>query len=408
MAAFYYATTPLPPAMTKGKTQVQLEIRSSGPIWGYGRTFEQYQKPMDGPSRAIYGVATHLDGCFVPSVDEKQGAAPKETSAEPGEEVLAAVKQRVNGTLDGLLKSSDRSTRCRPSCSRRPITRSGRWRFRIRKRSSRSRGGRRSLSLVGEGRGGRLARPRDVESRLVRARAHRRCRAVGRAASRRHRREDRRREDAARAAWSEMFVASRDWLADAPAVVHESDAIYGHESLSFAPESIVAIDPQNAWPDERGQAFLTRPWGPSVARLRHADGSREAMGREYFQITEKGLSRELGYVGGYGEILGQMVDAYDATRDPAGKGIQRSRRRSSSCSAPGCFSATRCTMPTVIARCAWRQASAGVIPISRRPSRTDNDRARRDAHLRPRRSRSIRTPSEPRSRCSPTSSSSRR
>src|SRR5436305_14490640 len=43
---FYYVTTPLPRAMTLGKKQVRLEIRGSGPIWGYGRTFAEYQKPM--------------------------------------------------------------------------------------------------------------------------------------------------------------------------------------------------------------------------------------------------------------------------------------------------------------------------------------------------------------------------
>ena len=43
---FIYNTTPLPLAMTRGKTNLNFEIRSSGPIWGYGNTFDKFQKPM--------------------------------------------------------------------------------------------------------------------------------------------------------------------------------------------------------------------------------------------------------------------------------------------------------------------------------------------------------------------------
>ena len=57
--------------MTAGKTEVRLEVRSNGPIWGYGRTFEQYQKPMTQPTRGTYSLATHTDGCFVPPPDEE-------------------------------------------------------------------------------------------------------------------------------------------------------------------------------------------------------------------------------------------------------------------------------------------------------------------------------------------------
>ena len=51
-----------------------------------------------------------------------------------------------------------------------------------------------------------------------------------------------------------------------------------------------------------------------------ADGPEKPWGGSYFQITDKGLSRELGYVGGYGEILGEMVDAYEAAREPGQDG----------------------------------------------------------------------------------------
>ncbi len=41
---FYYATTPLPRTLTVGKKEVRLEIRSYGPVWGYGMR-EPYKQP---------------------------------------------------------------------------------------------------------------------------------------------------------------------------------------------------------------------------------------------------------------------------------------------------------------------------------------------------------------------------
>src|SRR5438132_220142 len=94
---FYYVTTPLPLSMTKGKIEVQLEVRSTGPIWGYGGTWDKYQKPMTKPSRGIYRLYTHTDGCFTPREDEKQGQAPEATKrTAPGPEVMDQLKERVN------------------------------------------------------------------------------------------------------------------------------------------------------------------------------------------------------------------------------------------------------------------------------------------------------------------------
>ena len=99
---FFTNTSPLPLAMTSGKTQANFEIRSSGRIWGYGNTFEQYQKVQEDPSRGIYRVYTHTDGFFVPPAAEKPGAAPTDAPLRtgPGIEVLEALKTRVNGEIN--------------------------------------------------------------------------------------------------------------------------------------------------------------------------------------------------------------------------------------------------------------------------------------------------------------------
>ncbi len=102
---FYYNTSPLPEDLTRGKTEIHCQIRSIGRIWGYGTTFEQYQKPFTEPTRGIYRIYTHTDGFFEPPADETQGAAPTTPPVrrEPGPEVLEQLKARVNREVDGLL-----------------------------------------------------------------------------------------------------------------------------------------------------------------------------------------------------------------------------------------------------------------------------------------------------------------
>ncbi|MEZ0265377.1 MAG: hypothetical protein ACAI43_11680, partial [Phycisphaerae bacterium] len=93
---FYYVTQPLPESLTKGKDRLTFEIRASGPVSAYARTFDEYQKVMTEPSRGVYRAYTHTEGCFVPPADDRQGAAPPELPAriEPGAEVITDVKRR--------------------------------------------------------------------------------------------------------------------------------------------------------------------------------------------------------------------------------------------------------------------------------------------------------------------------
>ena len=101
---FFYKTSPLPRAMTRGKTELHFQIRSIGRIWGYGTTFEQYQKTMTEPTRGLYRVYTHTDGFFAPPPAEKQGAAPAApTHTAPGPEVLDQLKARESHEITALL-----------------------------------------------------------------------------------------------------------------------------------------------------------------------------------------------------------------------------------------------------------------------------------------------------------------
>ena len=119
---FTYRTCPLPLSLTTGKQSITCEIRATGPIWGYGRNFEEYQKPITEPTRSLYRAYIHTDGFFQPDPAEKQGSPPPPVVRQsPGPEVVDAIKTRVNGEIDRLLRHP-RSTACRrcPTDDRRP------------------------------------------------------------------------------------------------------------------------------------------------------------------------------------------------------------------------------------------------------------------------------------------------
>ena len=101
---FVYVTLPLPPALTKGKTSIDLKIQSLGPIWFYGENFGRYQKDLTQPTRGIYQASTHTTPRFVPAATEKQGKAP-EAKPRPsaGPEVITKTKENVISRLKGML-----------------------------------------------------------------------------------------------------------------------------------------------------------------------------------------------------------------------------------------------------------------------------------------------------------------
>lgn len=137
---FYYSTSPLPVDMTKDKTEVALEIRSTGRIWGYGTSFEQYQRIMTDPTRGIYSAYIHTDGAFAPPTREKQGEYPVNPPVRkaPGPEIIDSVKGRVNKELTALLSAKNDPTRKMPNSWPVPVKYLGRPPTVILKSSKRS------------------------------------------------------------------------------------------------------------------------------------------------------------------------------------------------------------------------------------------------------------------------------
>lgn len=105
---FFYETRPLPLSMTKGKTSVSLKIAALGSIYNYGDKWEKYQRILNEPTRGIYRVYTHTGMRFEPSASEKQGAAPKGGlhQSTVGPEVIAESKRIVNGRIAKILEAA--------------------------------------------------------------------------------------------------------------------------------------------------------------------------------------------------------------------------------------------------------------------------------------------------------------
>ncbi len=103
---FYYTTVPLPLSYTNGKKEVNLELRSYGNTWDYGGTFQLYQHKMEGATVGFYKAYTDVQPCFVPDKQEKQGADVVATAPlrpAPGIEVLDSLKATVSARIDLLI-----------------------------------------------------------------------------------------------------------------------------------------------------------------------------------------------------------------------------------------------------------------------------------------------------------------
>ena len=208
-----------------------------------------------------------------------------------------------------------------------------------------------------------------------------------------------------RAAWSDLFQASRDWLRVNRRWL-TNQAMFTDTNLYLSDRAVAAIDPAHALPAEKAADYLYQciglaPWlGPDTP-----NGPDEPFGTAFRQVTVYGLTRERGYAGTYGEV--GVEGAVDGLRRhprwhrrgrPQGEGptgqdgagpravpLPHARRRR----------ATR--------RCGWRRSSAGATRTSPATSPTPSGAVTAWPPPPP---RSTPSPSGTPSRCWPTTSSS--
>ena len=116
-----------------------------------------------------------------------------------------------------------------------------------------------------------------------------------------------------RAAYRDMLLSSRDYWKQN--MRHYSNqAQITAIGIYQANRGLSLLSPADAWPESRARQWLyeslgTAAWlGPELP-----DGTRtKPLGTDYRVVTPKGLTRELGYVGNYGEVTDWLVMMYES------------------------------------------------------------------------------------------------
>jgi hypothetical protein len=322
---FFYVTTPLPLAMTNGKSEVHLQIRATGPTWVYGNTWDKYQKPMTGPSCGIYRAYTHTETCFEPPADEKQGDAPQNPPVrrQPGEEVMTALKARVSSTLTQELASKDPLDQMQLNLLAKAYHIS--WTPAYHQAAV--------VDAVIKGTDDYFRKYRQNPV-VAQADPHPNVYnngwlglgplgdAVRLLADPLRASLDEQIDDgtgatmARRDAWSEMFQASRDWH-------RRNRREYSNQTMItdlyfyLDNRAIAAIDPAHALPEDQIRHYLYQSVGLEPWLGSDTDhGPAKPLGENYYELTSKALTKELGFVGYYGEVLDWATSIYLATSDP--------------------------------------------------------------------------------------------
>nr|WP_234383406.1 hypothetical protein [Streptomyces dysideae] len=116
-----------------------------------------------------------------------------------------------------------------------------------------------------------------------------------------------------RAAYVDMLKSSRDyWRQHFPHYTNQSQicAI----GIYQANRGLRLLDPDLALPEEKARDYMYQSLGmkPYLGR-EDADGNpTRPLGETYHQVTKAGLTRELGYVGSYGEVIDWLVMMYES------------------------------------------------------------------------------------------------
>lgn len=317
---FFFETVPLPLSLTRGKNTLSLKIASLGPMWPYGTTFTQYQKDLTQPTRGIYRVYTHTNPRFVPDPSEKQGKAPEAAvRMGPGEEVIAESKQTVVKRLSDLLAKPMPAGRTSGQKDRLPRLKlmaeawSTSWTPAFHDLRAIEQIIQDGDSLAADF----ASKPAFAESdwsgagplgeALVRTWPEIKKRldqSIIIAGSPQLRRE----------AWANALRKSIDyWRTHRRSYTNQSMIV--DWNLYTANRGLHLLQPNLALPEERAiryvyEAVGLEPWLGSDTRndgLHVQDtpdrGTAKPFGSNYYLITRKGLSRELGWVGTYGETI---------------------------------------------------------------------------------------------------------
>src|SRR5262249_55422466 len=119
-----------------------------------------------------------------------------------------------------------------------------------------------------------------------------------------------------RQAWGDMLAASRDWgrfNRDSRYLTNQS--LISDSHIYQANRGLIDLGDARAFTETAAQRYLKEsigllPWlGSDIA----SGGSTLKNGDNYYQVTDKGLTREYGYAGGYSEMPSYAAAFYEWT-----------------------------------------------------------------------------------------------
>lgn len=314
---FTYTTLPLPRGLTDGKTQIELSIRSTGHIYRYGDTFDAYQKPMLQPAKDLYKAYTHTDTYFAPPRKEKQGAKPPLVKrSTPGEEVIDEIKQHVNGELARMLakmQPTQDELWVLSSAYHTPWTNVYHEATIIEKVIQ----GADDCYNRYAGDSTSVYRDSWITTGPLCIALYRFVPEITKILD-----EEMPNKQTRRTNWSQMLAASVEY-----AKTHRRQ--YTNQSMIvdlhlYAVNRMLSIlAPAKALPAYQTLKYLYEsmgivPWLGSET----PNGPSMPLSDNYYQLTDKGLTKELGFVGSYGEIMNWMTHIYEVTGE---QGISDSR-----------------------------------------------------------------------------------
>lgn len=324
---FCYKTLPLPVDLTKDRQSVEVTIQSNGPIWNYGRSFQDYQKPMTEATRGIYAIYTHTDGCFTPPANEKQGVYPKDAPLrkEPGEEVIGKIKQRVNNELANILKPDRMPNQMQTLllakayfipwtlAAGKPeaITQAQRSLdnlYRAYKKDPKLAEAEPSTynpDWFGYGPAGQVIAL--LAEQLKPTLGESIDDGTGKSVARRE-------------AYTEMLLHCRDWHREHRRQYTNQSMINDLYGIYLANRGIAVLSAEKALPEKQALRYLRESIGLDPWLGSEVDGKPTlSLGNDYLQLTKKGLTRELGFVGNYGEVIDWVCQIYEGTAPAWGK-----------------------------------------------------------------------------------------
>jgi len=322
---FLYQTVALPPMQTLGKTQVQLKIAGLGSMWPYGTSFTQKQHDLTEPTRGIYRVYTHTSTRFEPDPSEKQGAkvTPAVRPGGPGEELLTQMKPAVNSRISQLLEGQPaKNDSAQDGMLLLAVAYNTPW-------TAAYHDGRAIAAIVREGdafvRNGNIepgnwvgagpfgeaiariganpllekALDEQIEAPAQptagRPGQNRGAGETSFATARMTRRE----------VWARLLRASIDGHRTSGRRSYTNQSMIVDYNIYAANRGLRVLDPARAMPEKDALRYIYEAIGllPWLGNDTGDGGSEKPYGTNYFEITRKGLSRELGYVGTYGETI---------------------------------------------------------------------------------------------------------